>query len=273
MSKFIGLAAGLAAMAILAGAARAEESAAPKKVGLSFSADYSSRYVWRGIPINMEPVVQPSLTFAGAGFSLNFWANFDTTDWGERHGGYGDQAGNLTENDFTGGYERTVGKAALGLGFVDYAYPHWPGNLSTTEVYFKLGFEVPLSPSITTYLDENAAEGANYTSLDLSHSFKLWSAGETSLGLDLSAHAGYANGKCVRAYYGGYGLTAPASGWHDWSLAAALPFSLPHGFSITPAYTRQSLWNRDIRELINDTPALNADNDVLSLTVGWEGEL
>ncbi|MFO8058508.1 MAG: hypothetical protein R6V10_14580 [bacterium] len=256
--------AGMISAVVFPWPARAEAEGEPVKVSLE--ALYAERYIWRGMPVNEEAVLQPSLTLSNGGFSLNFWGNVDLTDYGEE-AGYGDEEGNATEIDYTGSYERNLGPVILGVGFVNYTFPH-VGLAPTTEVFASLGLDMPLSPSITCYVDE-VAEGANYTSVDLSHSFDLFESGGVSMAAELSAHAGYANGKNVETYYD----TLDHAAWHDWSAGVALPVSLGGGFSLTPAYQYSSLWDEDIRDEVDDNRDMDPEAGVFMISLAWSGEL
>jgi hypothetical protein len=230
---------------------------------VSLDAAYSGRYIWRGMPINEDPVIQPSLNISGSGFSLNVWGNIDTTDWGENEGGYGEESGNITEIDYTAFYEHSIGPVSLSAGFISYTFPNI-GLDSTLEVFAGLGLDVPLSPAIKSCWDEDMAWGANYLSLDVGHSFSLWQSGERALGLDLFAATAYANREFNEAYYG-----IENEGWHDWSAGLSLPLSLKFGISITPGYFHSSILSDDIKKVIEDSWDRKTENDVLSLSMGW----
>ncbi len=251
---------------VMSGLLPAVATAEEDKVGVSLEAMYAERYIWRGIPINEEAVLQPSLTLSDKGFSLNFWGNVDLTDYGEE-AGYGDEQGNATEIDYTGAYERSVGPVNLGIGFSNYTFPH-VGLAPTTEVFVSAGFDVPLSPSVTCYVDE-VAEGANYTSIDLSHSFDLFESGGISVAADIGAHAGYANDKNVETYYG----VLDDAAWHDWSASVAFPISMGQGFYLTPAYVYNSLWDADIRDEVDDNWDMDPEAGIFTISLGWTGEL
>ncbi len=244
----------------------AAAGAADDKIGVSLEALYAESYIWRGMPVNEETVLQPSLTLSGNGFSLNFWGNVDLTDWGEQ-AGYGDESGNATEIDYTGAYERSVGPLNLSIGFANYTFPH-TGLSPTTEVFISAGLDVLLSPSVTCYVDQ-VAEGANYTSIDLSHSFDLYESGDWAVQANVSAHAGYANDKNVQTYYG----LSDNSAWHDWSAGVALPVSMKGGFYLAPAYTYSSLWHEDIRDRVDDNWKMSPRAGVFTVSIGWSGDL
>ncbi len=229
---------------------------------------YASRYQWRGMPVNQDPVIQPCFEISGYGFQLNIWGNMDTTAWGENEGGYGDESWNLTEIDFTGTYEHSIGPVSLSGGFISYTFPNVDVS-PTVEVFAGAAIDVPLYPSITSYWDEGLYWGANYTSLGLGHSFGLWERETASLGLDVFTSAGFANDEFFEAYYG----LEDGEGWHDWSAGASVPLSLDYGFSITPGFFHSGLLHEDARDVVNDLWDRDTDSDVLTLSVGWSQKI
>jgi hypothetical protein len=235
---------------------------------LSIGVDYASRYIWRGMPINEEPVIQPSMDISGGGFDLNFWGNIDTTAWGEEEGGYDDETGNLTEIDYKASYKHSLGLVSLSGGFITYTFPNIKAD-STLEVFAGAALDVPLSPSVTGYWDEDMAGGANYISLDIGHSFGLRERDWASLALELYADVGYANEEFFEAYYG----LDDEGGWHDWSAGASIPLSLDYGFSITPGYFHSGLLLEDAIDVVDDLWGRDTESDVFTLSVGWSHEL
>lgn len=255
---------------VLAFAAAGAGTAAEMEGGIDLT--FAGRYIWRGIPLNEEAVLEPSIGISGGGFSLNVWGNMDLTDWGE-DAGYGDETGDFTEIDLTADYSREFGPVTLAAGFVTYTFPNLTelGAVSTTEVYGGISLDVPLSPSLTSYvdIDGQATEGANYTSLDLGHSFELYKSGDFAVGLDLSGRLGYANDKFIKAYFG----ITEESRFSDWSASVALPVTMPHGFYVTPAYVYSSLMSGPLREEVADNWGLDQEAGVFMVSVGVGGEL
>jgi hypothetical protein len=47
-----------------------------KNVSFSFNADLVSRYVWRGLPLNLNPNIQPYATLNYKNFSLGAWGSY-----------------------------------------------------------------------------------------------------------------------------------------------------------------------------------------------------
>jgi hypothetical protein len=250
----------LAAVVLAAGTARAEGA------GISLSAAYAEKYVWRGIPVNEDAVVQPSVTLSQGAFALNVWGNIDTTDWGKTDGGYGDETGGLTEIDYTASWGMSSDLGSLGGGFITYTFPSTPFP-STTEAFVSLTLAAPLSPKISYFLDVDTpfTGPASYLAFDLSHSFPM--GGKTSL--DFALHIAHSSENYNLTYYG------PAAGhdaWNDWSASVALPISLGAGFSITPAYLYTSLIDPDIRDAV-ESWSREEDTGLYMVSLGWAGEL
>jgi len=257
--------AALTAVMLAAATVRAE-------VAVNLDTAWAERYIWRGIPINENEVLQPSLTVGGAGLSLNVWGSVDLTDWGSRVG-YGDEAGHATELDYTGAWLGSFfnDKLQLGFGFVNYTFPHQReiGAVDTTEIFGKIGLGIPLSPSITAFVDESHAEGSTYVSLDLGQNFNLWSSGDASVALRLTGHLGYSNQKFCRAQYGNTHLD---SRFHDWLLAAALPITVAKSVSLTPSYTYTSLMTNELRQIV-DRSGRHPEAGIFTLTLSLSGPL
>jgi Bacterial protein of unknown function (Gcw_chp) len=252
---------------------------AESETELGVDLTYADRYVWRGLPLNEEGVYQPSVTISGGGFYINGWFNIDATDWGEEVG-YDDEQGNITEIDWSAGYDKEVGPATISVGFMNYTYPHTgsggEGKLAaTTEVYLGVSADVIGSPSFTVCVDEDQLEGAAYFSLDFGHSHGLYESGEVTVGIDVSAHLGYANDKFTESYWAGLATTMDEyddlddGGMSDYSVGVGLPVGLPKGFSLTPSYSYISLINEDLKDVIDDSedPEVNSEGGVFSITL------
>lgn len=254
----------LAVLISLTSAARAEDQPA---LSASASVTYAERYIWRGLPLNEEAVLQPGVSLSRGGLTLGAWSSLDLTDYGE-DAGYGDESGNPTEIDFTAAYSIPLGdKVKLTGGFITYTFPHTYFS-STTEIFAGLALDVPGSPSVTTYLDEDLNEGGNYTSLDAAHTFTLAEQGDWGLGLSLAGHVGYANHKYFELYYG----LDETPNWSDWSASVGLPVSLPAGFSVTPGYLYGSIILEEAADVIDDA-GLDPDNGAFMVNVAWSGDL
>ena len=147
------------------------------------SADISvlSKHIWRGYELSDDSiVVQPSVTVGYKGFSMNLWANLDTAY--DDMDPLTDDDADWTETDFTFSYDKSFGLFSVGGGFIYYALT----GADTKELYLRVGFDVPLSPSITVYKDIAEYNGY-YVNMGVSHSFAL----PRDMSLDLSGGIGY----------------------------------------------------------------------------------
>jgi uncharacterized protein (TIGR02001 family) len=130
----------------------------------------ASAYVWRGQVHNNDAVIQPQITLAQYGFSMNMWANYDL-------GANKDQVqSDVSEFDISFAYSLPidVNEMAIDVGLINYNYPdngstEGDSNPSTTEVFISgtiLSFKDKFIPSITAYADIEEYPGV-YVLFDL----------------------------------------------------------------------------------------------------------
>lgn len=153
------------------------------EVEKSASADVSfmSNYVWRGLKLSEDWVIQPSVTFSIAGFSANLWANWDS-DYE-----VGGDRGELTETDYTLSYSfNPHEKVGVDVGYIYYGLEGIP---DTQEFYAGVSLDVPLSPSATLYWDVDEGNGG-FLVVSVGHSFALPNIGTVEgASVDLGASA------------------------------------------------------------------------------------
>ena len=225
------------ALGITAGAF-AEETERP-----SVSADVavSSKYVWRGLILTDDPVLQPSLTVGYKGLGLNIWANTDLTD------GNG-TPGEINELDYTLDYSFSVKQVNLGVGVIQYTFPHTDFE-PTTELYGTAALDVLLAPTVKIYWDVDEVGGV-YGTLGIGHSFPLKEVKGISSSLDLSGSLGYATSGWNEGYYGVH-----SSGLVDLLLTVGLPISIDGHLSITPYISYSQLIDGDLKDAVEDDNA------------------
>lgn len=227
-------ASGLASAQTAAGGAADEEGGVLDEVSLKVGADLYSKYVWRGMLLTDDPVVQPSLTLGVAGFSFNVWGSIDMTDVNE------DTPGDLfspdgptyrmQELDYTFSYGFSpVDGVDLELGYIHYTFP---GTVfeRTEEVYAKVGVAVPyLAPSLTVYWDFDEADGI-YATLGIGHTFAL----NEALGLSIGGSIGYGDKNYHEFYFG-----PDSNRLSDYKVTASLDYAVTDNFSVSfiAAYT------------------------------------
>jgi hypothetical protein len=203
-----------------------------------------SKYIWRGLEVNEEFVLQPSVTMGYAGFSFNFWGNMDLTDFGEDECVYtsdcDDRAGQFTEIDLTLDYTYTLERFSLGVGVIAYVFPNWDGSEDTHEVYGTLGYDTLLQPSLTVYYDFDEVEGM-YATFGIGHSFAV----SERIGIDLSASIGFADSDYNQAYFG-----VDDSSLVDFNAGIGVPIQITDMISITPVLTFTTLVDDDLRDAV-----------------------
>lgn len=153
-------------------------------VSISVDVPFYSKYVWRGINLVNDPVLQPSVTLGYENWSLNLWGNYDI-----------DNAKRFNEYDVTLNYSRAFGQGTWNLGYIDYAFPGAnPGH--TREIYGRVDFNQEFAPYFAINFDVDEADGF-YARIGGSTDFS------TAAG-DINFHGwfGYGSDKHNNFYYG-----------------------------------------------------------------------
>jgi len=145
-------------------------------------ADFASKYYWRGLTINNDPVMFSWLNASWQGFTASVWDAYDFTN-------YNDRRDNIEEVDYSLSYSHDLdlGFQPLTLegGMVWYSYPNT--GPQTGEFFASATFaELLLSPGITVFYDFVKANGF-YLNPTLEHSFGL----SENLKLTLKGGVGY----------------------------------------------------------------------------------
>ena len=220
-----------------------------------------TKYVWRGMNLVDDAVLQPSLGVSLFGFKLAAWGNMYLTD-------IADEAGQFGEFDYTLGYELELALFELEAGFIFYTYPkHYFDD--TTEFYVGGKVNVLLSPSLTIYQDLDKFKGA-YWAASIGHGFDL---GET-LKLDLTGGLGLGSQSYISGYFtellSGPDTEIDAS-MTDYFVRAELPFHPSPFLSITPSATYTSLLG-DAKKAVDNIEMLYSgkkDNMVWGLAASF----
>ena len=243
--------------------ARGEEAT---PVSASLDLPVLSAYVWRGQVLNDKTVVQPSLTVAKDGFSLNTWANFNGA------GSYcGDNNQKFSEIDLTASYSRSVGPASLGVGVVQYTFPNQTLTVvddvstssaaypSTYEVYASAGLPgIPLAPTLTVYRDLDAIDGF-YATLGISQSFALCDKAS----IVGSASIGAGDEDYNKGYFG-----KDQAALNDAVLGLALPITVLDNLTVKPAVSYIFLPDSAISDAA-DAVYGNQDQLIASITASY----
>lgn len=241
-------------LTLISAATAAEE----KAISFGLSADYYGKYVWRGQDLDDDPAFQPGITASYGGLTAGIWGNLETTK-------YNGNSGEFTEVDYSLDYSFDLPElegVGFSIGAIYYDFPHTtaPG---TTELYWGLSFDVPLSPSITVYHDIDEADGA-YVSLGLSHSIEKICelSPEMPVGMEIGANLGWGSSNYNKYYWG-----LDSSKFNDLAFSVAFPVSMD-GWTLSPSLNYVTLLSSDIRK----TDAYRTESDYFFVGIGLSTE-
>ena len=144
-------------------------------ITVSGSADFVSRYVWRGILINNAPSIEPSLDFNYSGFSLGVWGSYSLSK--------------IDKKDSEFGVSQEIDT------WISYSYSLKNGihiSVLATDYYFP---QNGIKFSNFNNYDNPAGAGAHTAELGLSF------AGNKSFPLNLSGYVNIYNDKGHNAYF------------------------------------------------------------------------
>ena len=217
-------------------------------VEFEVTTDYLGKYIWRGQDLTDDPVVQPGASASFAGFTASWWANIDTTKINGNNGKFSEHDWAL---DYSGDVPGIEG-VGYSVGVIRYVFPH-ADPMDTTEVYWGLSVDLPLSPSIIVYHDVDEVKGT-YASLGLSHSIEEFAVvlNEIPVGLDLGASLGWGNRTYNKFYWGG---TANSERFNDLAFSLSFPFEV-YGLTVAPSLNYITL----VDERISKSNAYNKDD-------------
>ncbi len=226
-----------AAVLTLAGSGWAQD-----EVSFEVTADFASKYVWRGQNVSDDWVLQPGFSATYKGLTGGIWANLDLTN-------DGGESGEFIEYDWYVDYSGQINdKVGYSVGSIYY---YFPGAGSTTELYAGLSFDVIASPSLTVYYDVDDVDGM-YVALGVGHSFE--NLEDLPFGIDLSANLGWGDSSYNDAYWSTDTITV-GSELNDLTLTAAFPFEVGP-VTVTPSVTYVALLGSDISDIAGDDDSL-----------------
>ncbi len=215
------------------------------EVEVSVSADYYSKYVWRGQELFDGSVFQPGVGLAKGNWSVGFWGSMQMES-----DSAGDNSGEFTEVDYSIDYTDTVPGAEMlsySIGGILYDFPN-TAFVSTFEVYAGLAWDTLLSPSLTVYQDVKS--DGTYISLAAGHTLEL----TEEVAVDLGASLGWGSDKYSEAYWSSY---TTSSALNDLAFSASLPLAIGD-VSVVPAVGYVLIMDSDIDDGLT---AAGADSD------------
>jgi hypothetical protein len=230
---------GLALITFVAGTAAAED----KVVTFGVSADYFSKYIWRGQNINDESVLQPTISASAYGFTGSIWGNMDLTNKSQTAP---DNAWEFSEFDYTLDYTSAIPGIDWLSGSVGVIYYRFPNTVfdPTTEIYGGLSLpKIPLTPSFKWYRDVDEIKGS-YFQFGIGHTLeKIYVVNEKCYcSLQLGASYGWGNAAYDKGYFG---VNSGQS--NDLTLTAGLPFCVDT-WTIKPSINYSTMLSDSIRE-------------------------
>jgi len=220
---------------------------AENEVGFELTADYFGKYIWRGQNLSDDPVFQPGISISYGNLTAGIWGNMDLTN-------INGNSGDFSEMDYSLDYSSTF-PGIEGVGYsVGVIYYDFPGTTTkdTTEVYWGLNFDLPLSPSITVYHDVDEAEGS-YVSLAFGHSIeRIAELGpDIPVGMEIGTSLGWGSASYNKYYWG-----TDQSKLQDLTFSVSFPMEIA-GWTLSPSLNYITLVSDDIR----DTDVYGTDSD------------
>ncbi|MBN1125976.1 MAG: hypothetical protein JXA82_13290 [Sedimentisphaerales bacterium] len=249
----------LTGVVAFSGVAPAEDET---KLEFGVGVDYFSKYIWRGQNLQDDGAIQPSLSFSYGSLSGSIWGSLDLTNYADVDGdGDRDNSGEITEVDYSLDYSDTVPGlegVSYSIGVINYTFPNTPFD-DTTEIYAGLGFDLPLSPSVTLYRDVDNIDGT-YVNFALWHSLDEITelAPDIPVGMEISASLGWGSNAYNKGYWGINDDSA-----QDLAISLTFPFELS-GWSVTPSISYITLMDSDLRA----TDTFDTDSDYIVFGIG-----
>jgi Bacterial protein of unknown function (Gcw_chp) len=186
-------------------AAMAGPSAASSQVVLTTDAGAFNAYVWRGVTLTNQVVLQPdaylSIPAGGGSAVVGVWGTIEAGRYDDPANdlseGGGTSSLNATEVNVWAEYGHSLGSKLNGtLGSLLYLYPNESGLTNdvnrTLEIYAKLQLVSPLSPKLSAWYDVDKVDG-----LYLEGSLSQTVAGIPGLPITLGALAGLSAGQGI----------------------------------------------------------------------------
>jgi hypothetical protein len=210
---------------------------AEDKVDVGVTADFFSKYVWRGQNIVDNWVLQPGASVGYKGLTGSVWGNMDLT------GEVADR-GQFNEVDFTLDYSNKIPNCDIlgySVGVIHYDFINTPFP-ATTEAYAGLNASVPLSPGVRWFYDFDEIKGS-YIQFSLGHTIEKvqrW-ADDCYCDVQLGASVGLGTSEYNEGYFG-----VDQTALNDLTLTAGLPICVGK-LTIKPSIGYSTLLDKEIR--------------------------
>jgi len=216
--------------------------------------DYYSKYVWRGIVVNPESVLQPDISAGIMGIGAGFWGNMDLTDIN------GNQ-GQLNETNWKAAYGLGFPLVSVEFGLIHYSFPN-TNFPATTEFYAAAELGVLFSPSVAIYRDVDEVKGT-YISIGGSHTMPAGNGLNAVLGVQL----GLGSEGWTTTMFGAGPNPADSTDMTDLLVTLSVPYDMFPLVTITPSVNYSTLLS-GAKDAVN-----GAGGDTDALYFGLAGEV
>ncbi|MEA2553913.1 MAG: hypothetical protein QOJ65_2089 [Fimbriimonadaceae bacterium] len=190
-----------------------------EKLSTTVTLDLASKYVWHGVNLVNDWVVQPGVSFSTHGLTLALWGSMEGTDW-NRPNYPRNPRGCFTDVEASLEYGKDNWKVGINdvhcPGTGEARYREWYAGLSAEQIWG--------APELTVYTSGSSRTGT-YAVLGLSHSL-----GREGKSLDLGAEITYGDKPFNDFVHG-----RQRAGFSDLQLSAGMTLSLSKGWSVTPS--------------------------------------
>ncbi len=208
---------------------------------VTLSLTYSSKYVWRGLNLVNDSVLQPEFSASKCGFNLAVWGNMDATN-------INGHSWKFSEIDLIFDYSNTLNyrelKLNYSIGTIHYIFPTID-DPSTWELFLGFELETCLSPTLVAYYDVDEVKGW-YLTYGINHLWEkiLCPCKEFEVGLDLAASIGWGSSRYNTFYY-----SYDCSSFLDILCTVSLPTTWKC-WEIEPFFSASYLTNKRIRHRV-----------------------
>lgn len=209
-------------------------------VSVELNADFFSKYIWRGQLLNDDPVFQPGISVGYKNLNMFIWGNMDLTNFNR-------QDDEITEIDYTLEYSDNLPIKGFdwlnySIGAIHYTL-HGSEPPNTTELFWGLGLNCLLRPSVKVYHDIDEADGAAYLSFSVEHSFeKITEISGVPIGVDICSSFGWGSKS-----YNIYNWEVEHSSLNDFALSVSFPVEVDE-WTFAPSINYVTLTDGKIRK-------------------------
>jgi hypothetical protein len=171
---------------------------AANDISLNITADYATKYIWRGQNVSNRSIFQPTVSLNKYGFTGSFWGNMDLT-------GQNEHRYEFIELNYILDYSAAVPDIKgmdFSIGTIHYQFPN-TSSKPTTEFYGGISLDAPLTPSIKVFRDVDETDGT-YIQAAIGHTIEKIAtfSDDCYCGLQLGSGIGWGNSAYNTYFFG-----------------------------------------------------------------------